>query len=41
MPEIQKQPRENAFVYEINAFELGPANSHNSEEGNCHRQSMC
>ena len=39
--EMEQKIEKNIFVFQIIAFELGVANSHNLEQDTCRRQSMC
>ena len=41
MPEIEQKIQKMFFVFEIIAFELGVANSHNLGQAICHQQSVC
>ena len=40
IPEIQQEIERKFFVFQIVAFELGVANSHNLEQDTCPRQSI-
>ena len=39
--EMEQKIEKNIFVFQIIAFELGVANSHNLEQDTCRRQLMC
>ena len=41
IPEMEQKIQKFFFVFQINAFELGVANSGNLEQDTCHRQSLC
>ena len=38
---MEQKIEQKCLVFEIIAFELGVANSHNIEQDTCHRKSMC
>ena len=38
---MEQKIQKKFFVFQIIAFELGVANSHNLEQDTCHRQSIC
>ena len=40
IPEMEKTLSKNVFFFEIIAFELGVANSHNLEQDTCYRQTI-
>ena len=41
IPETEQKIEKQFFVFQIIAFELGVANSHNVEQETCHQESMC